>query len=369
MGAPASLRDTRDGDRMSRIVMVTPGGGDTGYAIFLGRGLELLGHAVSRFALSAMPEHPSLPERLRHRLRRALTPPGLARRRIEEGLVRFVRSSRPDLVILVKGGGLRAEALAQVRAEGARLVLILPDSPLVDPGMADRAFLDALPQFDLVVTFARAFVPVLHQMGALRVRRIPFAYEPTIHRPGALAGEDAPRYRSPLAYLGSWGPLQERWLTPLVPFGLKIWGDGWYRLPPRHPLRECVQGQGGRGAGFGQAVAGADLVVNFIRAEHGCAHSMKTFEVPACSKLHLVNRTEEQQEFFAEGREAVYFDTPDELRDAVRYYLDHEQARRAIEERALQAVQPHTYQARAAELLEHLRQPGNGSASLPERSR
>jgi hypothetical protein len=333
-----------------RVLIVQPNRGEVGYGAFLARGMRANGNDVRQFVLRHTRERPNLLERAGTRLLRAARLQGILIEGRCRVLVKEVESYRPDVVIVVKGLEIPAAVLQGLRMTGSRLVNILTDSPVIYPGVGDRAKLDALGAYDLVVTFGRPFVPVLYQMGARRVERLPFAYDPGLHYPRQLTSEEGRRYGSPVAYMGCWGPLQERWLSAVIPFGLRIYGIGWGHLPLGHPLRACV-GQAGWGEEFPKACIGARLVVNFIRAEHNCGHSMKTFEVPACGGVHFVNRTEEQLEFFSEEEGTVYFDTPEELADKVRFGLSHPEWLEAVRAKGFERVKPHTYSERARELL------------------
>jgi spore maturation protein CgeB len=46
----------------------------------------------------------------------------------------------------------------------------------------------------------------------------------------------------------------------------------------------------------------------------------------------LADRTDEHQEFFAEGKEAEFFASTEELLDKVKFYCGHESARKRIAE-------------------------------------
>jgi spore maturation protein CgeB len=334
----------------SKVLIVQPSRGEVGYGSFLARGLRANGSDVRQFTLWQARERPSPIERLAARAVQAVGARGVLVDQRSRTLLKDAASFRPDVVIVVKGLEIPSAVLHGLRGAGSRLVNILTDSPVVYPGVGDRARLDALGAYDLVVTFGRSFIPVLYQMGAGRVERLPFAYDPELHYPRQLTPEDKRQYASPVAYMGCWGPLQERWLPAVIPFGLRIYGIGWGHLPLGHPLRACI-GQAGWGEEFPKACAGAGLVVNFIRAEHNCGHSMKTFEVPACGAVHFVNRTEEQLEFFAEEEGTLYFDTPEELLEKVRFGLSHPGWLEAVRTKGIEKVKPHTYSSRARDLL------------------
>jgi len=56
----------------------------------------------------------------------------------------------------------------------------------------------------------------------------------------------------------------------------------------------------------------------------------RSYEIPACGTFLLAMRTPQHLESYVEGREAEFFETPDELVRKARFYLDHDAERRAI---------------------------------------
>jgi len=50
---------------------------------------------------------------------------------------------------------------------------------------------------------------------------------------------------------------------------------------------------------------------------------MRTFEVPGYNGLLISERTEEQLFFFEEDKEAIYFDSIEELKDKLQFYKAH----------------------------------------------
>ena len=79
---------------------------------------------------------------------------------------------------------------------------------------------------------------------------------------------------------------------------------------------------------------------------------MRTFEVPGCGGFLLTERSEEQLEFFEEGKEIACFSTPEELREKIEFYLPRDELRRKMAEAAHKKVaEGHTYLDRVKLIL------------------
>ena len=59
---------------------------------------------------------------------------------------------------------------------------------------------------------------------------------------------------------------------------------------------------------------------------------MRSFEGPACGAFMLNERTEQHVALLAEDREAAYFESPEELVEKTRYYLNSDVEREQIRE-------------------------------------
>ena len=107
----------------------------------------------------------------------------------------------------------------------------------------------------------------------------------------------------------------------------------------------------------GEVLRSYKIALGLLSHANRDRHTSRSFEIPACGGFMLAERTAEHQHFFAEDREAVYFDTFDEMMDKIRYYLRDDAARTRIaaagHRRCLESG--YRYVDRARELLRRLR--------------
>ena len=79
----------------------------------------------------------------------------------------------------------------------------------------------------------------------------------------------------------------------------------------------------------------------------------RVFEVPACGGFLLTQPAEDLDTYFKPGQDCATFESVDDLVDQVRYYLKHDDERRAIAQRGYErTLAEHTYAARFDSIFE-----------------
>lgn len=85
--------------------------------------------------------------------------------------------------------------------------------------------------------------------------------------------------------------------------------------------------------------------------------NLRTFDIPACGGFLLTDRMSDiTDNLYKEGQEVIVYDSLDDLRKKVDYYLKNEKERKEIAENARQTtLKKHLYEHRVKELLEVVR--------------
>lgn len=268
---------------------------------------------------------------------------------LKSRLKKIVEDFKPGLIITANGSNIDEEILQYLKQKGIPIFNFYPDPIPYN----NFSFIKRIPSYTCIVTYSKDHVPSWYLLGAKKVLYLPFASDPSVHSPHSLSENEKTFYYSPLAYLATWQPYAALFPRKLVKFGLKIWGDQWYRLDKNSKLKQCWQGEGiGIGDEFSKVCSSASIIFNVVRPVNGQSHSMKTFEIPACGGFMLTNRTEEQINFFPEDIAAVYFSTEDELIDKVQFYLKNESIRKSILVKGYEIAQNHRYFHRMQTLID-----------------
>jgi spore maturation protein CgeB len=107
---------------------------------------------------------------------------------------------------------------------------------------------------------------------------------------------------------------------------------------------------------FADIICRSSISLGLLREEVSDKHTQRTFEIPACGSLQIAPRNDEILSFFKEDDEIVCFDSPEELKEKVGFYLAHPASRERIARNGFKKVTSsnHTYQHRVETMLEKL---------------
>ena len=282
----------------------------------------------------------------------------LSSRRLNRDLLAAALRFRPDVVLIVKGAFVAPRTLQRIKEEtGAVLVNYATDDPW-NPRVSTPDLVRAIPYYDLYACTKRAIMPDVQAAGCRRVIFVPFGYKPTVHYPEKpVAPEEHTRFDSDVVFIGGCDadrvPYFEALVMGLPNLRLHLYGGYW----DRHSLLRRYYRGFALGRHYRLALGAAKIALNLVRRANRDRHVMRSFEIPACGAFMLAERTEEHLEWFEEGKEAAYFDSPDELVEKVRYYLSRDDERQRIAEAGHWKVSlgGHTYKARLIQILEAVR--------------
>lgn len=260
-----------------------------------------------------------------------------------------IKRFKPDCLFVFKGNWVQAEVIKSCRKQRITTIVYYPDVSFLSHG---PYIPQSLPLFDRVFT-AKSY-GVGDMQSQLDVRNISFlepGFDPELHRPVMLSDKDSATYGCDVAFIGTWSPKKESLLVSLrraLPtIKLKIWGFQWKEnCDPE--LGNSVMGYGVTGDEYTKAICGSAICLGLLSeiglgSSSGDLITARTFQIPACGTFMLHERNSEVLRYFDEGRDAEFFDSPEELAQKVSYYLAHDKEREVISQNGLQRSQRDDY--------------------------
>ena len=170
--------------------------------------------------------------------------------------------------------------------------------------------------------------------------------------------DDETKYGSDVSFAGAGYFNRKNVFAKLTDFNFKIWGNDWIA---DMPLSLLIQ-DGGKRFTEEEAVK----IYNYSKININLHSSMwhwdinpdgdflnpRVYEILGCGGFQLVDRRRYLKGIFEDGKDLVVFDSAEDLRKKIRYYLDNEAERSTIAEHGYNTVRKHhTYERRVSEMM------------------
>ena len=265
---------------------------------------------------------------------------------------------QPDWVFVVSGMYFHPNVFVMLKRAGLRVAVLLTESPYDEEKEAK-----ILPFVDIAWTNERTSVDRLRQASGNRhVYYLPHAYDPLRHRPGEREGDSALPAHD-VVFVGTYFQERIEALSAVDWSGIDL---GLYGettpIPSRSHLRRYIRGgvtdNATAAALYRRATIGLNLHRtskgfgrNAPRIEHAESLNPRAYELAASGCFQLCDWRLEAFEIFGTS---IAFTTPmwGPLDMSIRHSLNQSGAyRQGMAERAQQAVQGHTFDARAAQIV------------------
>ncbi|MBC8287804.1 MAG: glycosyltransferase [Nitrospinae bacterium] len=262
---------------------------------------------------------------------------------------------QPDLVLALAQAPLTPDAIQKLRALNVPVVFWFVEDFRTLPYWNEIAT-----SYDHIFTLQDG--PFHDELRSKEVRDcyyLPQACFPDIHKP--LDNMEKGIYQADVSFMGAAYHNRVQSFPRLLDLDFKIWGEGWNL---ETPLGQQVQNNNKR-VSTKETVEiynAAKINLNLHSSTYhyginpdGDFVNPRTFEISACQGFQLVDNREDLSRMFKIGEEIIAFDTLDQMRAQIDYYLARPEERRAIALKSSQRVLlEHTMEHRMQELLIHV---------------
>ncbi len=274
--------------------------------------------------------------------------------RINTKLINTVKKIKPALVFVLQGANILPGTIDHIR-ETYKIPCV-------------NWFIDYPPNFDIsqkiVKHYDHFFVSTSHatlrhhNLGNTGVKTLDFACDPDVHKKISLSEAEVSKYGNDVVFVGSYYPERENALSALGGFDVGLWGPAWEKLSSNPTVRSFIKGGQTTPEEWVKIYNASKIVLNinygFGRLpELDCnPGSTKLFEIQACGAFELVDNKKAITDKFENGRHLVTFNDNAELKQMIRYYLDHADDRERIADNGRKEVlAKHTYKDRMKQML------------------
>lgn len=261
-----------------------------------------------------------------------------------------------DLVLNLAENFVPLSLLQELKAlpKPPKLIYHSHDNNFSSGILKSNDFFETLSWYDCVFTTKSQNLQKYKMLGQSRAFYIPSAYEPKIHRPISASESRLGGKEFAVSFVGTYDKSRDRFLKELDWEKLYVWGDRWTRFKQYSKYRDHIFPKAIYFPDFADVLSHSQVTLGLLREEAEDRHTQRTFEIPACGAFQIAPRNDEILSYFTEDQEIVCFESPQEMKEKVDYYLNHPTERKRIAEAGFKRVTQgnHSYRHRVITMLE-----------------
>lgn len=278
---------------------------------------------------------------------------------LNEKLQQYLQNKKFEVILVFKGMQLFPETIQYLKRHTKILTNYNPDHPFhfFSSGSGNKNVLNSIKYYDIYFSYATQITSQLKEKFGVLAYTIPFGY----HTINAVTFRETPEFKGRILFIGSYDKGRALFLNKIVHEYLDIYGDmKWQTRNWLYPsLRKAFRQKALFENEYKVAISEASGVINLLREQNlkEQSHNMRTFEVPGYGGVLISQRTDEQTLFFEEDKEAIYFDTVEELQSKIEFLMKNQDKVKQIKSAAYQRCikSGYSYNDRSAQLIQILK--------------
>lgn len=163
----------------------------------------------------------------------------------------------------------------------------------------------------------------LLKLGAKKVELCYRSFDPEFERPLDLTEEERKLHGAEVGFVGTYENVRASFIAYLIENGIpvSVTGNDWPGGEYWPIIKPYYKGPSVFNEDYIKAINGLGIALHFLRHANRDEQDSRTFEIPACKKFMLAERSEVHAQLFKENEEAVFFSSKEELLEKVKRYM------------------------------------------------
>lgn len=273
----------------------------------------------------------------------ALPIPGPSLMRLNRAVISRCAKTQPDWLLFWRPTHILPRTVQKVRAMGCLTASYNNDDPF-GPEVHGNVpwhhhwlwhwYHKCLPWFDRNFFYRRVNCEEALESGARHADVLMPYFVPWMDRPVRLTKAERERFETDVAFVGHYEPDgREESIRMLMDAGIRIrlWGGrSWNRtelVAREQRFAPIIPAEGDE---YAKALGGAKIGLCFLSKLNRDTYTRRYFEIPACRRVILGERSEDLEWLFKEDREACFFSSNKELVEKARWLLANPKPRERI---------------------------------------
>lgn len=246
---------------------------------------------------------------------------------------RVTKEQQFDVIWVDNKTYLSARTFSYIRTHSsAKIVNLLTDDPFGKYSRSWPLFKKTIRHFDALFVQRQVNKEELLTKGAKKVEVCYRSFDPDFDRPLTLTEPEQNEYGAEVGFVGTYENVRAEFIAYLIKNGIcvSVRGNDWPNGEHWNIIRPFYKGPSVFNDDYVKAINGLEIALHFLRHANRDEQDSRTFEIPACKKFMLAERSSVHSMLFKENEEAVFFSNKEELLEKVRFYLNDRKQRERI---------------------------------------
>jgi len=285
------------------------------------------------------------------RIQQALPLPGPALLRLNRAVLHAAKDQQPDLVLFWRPTHILPETISKLTSMGVHTASYNNDDPFGPQVHSNLPwhhnflwhwYLKCLLLFNYNFFYRKINCAEARVLGATHAEVLLPYFIPWQDRPVQLTEAEQQHYEADVVFVGHYEPDgREDSIRALLQADIhvRLWGGRyWNRAVLGDLYDQLAPIVPADGVVYAKALCGAKVCLCFLSKLNRDTYTRRCFEIPACGKVMLAERTDDLTQFFKEDEEACFFSSPEELVRKAQWLIHNTDIRERIAQAGLRRV-------------------------------
>lgn len=242
-----------------------------------------------------------------------------------------ISQKRYDIIYVDNKPYLTSKTLLKIKSvlPEAKIADVLTDDPFGQYTRSWSLLKKTASYYDVFFVQRKVNIEELKNRGVKHVEICYRSYDPEFNKPVILNEEDKKRFKTEVGFVGSFEDVRASYIAYLIQNGIpvSVTGAGWKGAQYWEIIKPYFRAPFVYGADFIKTICGMDIALHFLRHANRDEQDSRTFEIPSSGAFMLAEKSSVHLSLFEDKKEAVFFNSKEELLQKVKYYLIHPEER------------------------------------------
>lgn len=259
-----------------------------------------------------------------------LIPTHFSTKVFEDKLMHLSLNERPDYIFLWNATHIGDKTISSLKKEGISIITYSNDDPYtrlnkpLSQTFLWRNFLNYIKYSDFHFVYRPINLIESKKYTTAKTFLLPSYFIPEIFSDLQLNIEDDSKFSCDIVFIGHYeNDYRSEYIESIFDHGykIKLFGTGWNEKAPERIRKKFGEINRLNQINYFKSLKASKICLAFLSKFNRDVYTRRCFEIPGSGNLLLCERTDFMKKFFIEDKEAVFFETKEEMLSKIEWLI------------------------------------------------